>query len=424
MACVSEPAAILCGGPPQAETAVVLKDVCPGCLAIYLDSQRQIIGKMLAKRVSDTAWRMMSTWTAKLLGFVEKLYGDAWACYGGPPSEFAFCITGSGARGEACPQSDLDAFIVVPKITVSQRQQWRKVNQTVSDRLAKVNKLQVNSLRPGKGFVFCTGGLNPIGQVSLEWAAQHDKKKELLKDNRVIVSLTNDAYSLAGILETYYSNPNDPNNRFYKHIVSGLQEFAFGFGTKKHSEDLRTEVNRVMGKSAVGAPPNSDFSRKRDLGLKAMKTAATDKNFQPPSASSKFMRVKREFYRAPQFVLKGLAWYYQMDDVSSLAQLKSLINAKKLHSSRAYHFRKAMSEALKLRVASHLFTGAEFDKVLAAGVRPVGSQSDWLQLDDQQTQALRTSANSVLLIISWAKEFVASHEKGPGRPSRVFASPV
>ncbi|WHI49217.1 DUF294 nucleotidyltransferase-like domain-containing protein [Microbulbifer sp. MLAF003] len=368
-----------------------------------------------------TAWQMMSSWTKKLVGFIERLYKDQFTIHS-RPSDFSFCITGSGARGEACPQSDLDAFIVIPKITQNQRETWRKINLAVQKRLDNINDSRIKTLRPGKGFVFCTGGLNPLGMVTKKWM-ERNNKDGLIKKDRVIFDLTNTAAALTGLLEEYYQYPSDPKRYLRKHIVSGLQECAHAFGNPKLHRELVDEVKFVLGKQAIEFGSNSLLTRKRKQGLQAMEVAINDKNFQPPAPYSDIKRVKREFYRAPQFILKGLAWFYDIDEVSSLAQLSKLEEMGKLHPTRAVHFRKAMSEALRVRVASHIVTGAEFDKVLSAYVTPNRDQSAWLRLNPEQSELLEDAANSVRLIIGWADEFTTSQGRAHGIRYNPFSEP-
>ncbi|MFA0790381.1 DUF294 nucleotidyltransferase-like domain-containing protein [Microbulbifer echini] len=407
----------LCPGPTLNGA---LTNTCTHCLADFLDSQRSEIKAMLDNH--KTAWQMMSSWTKKLVAFIERLYEDQFTTHG-CPSDFSFCITGSGARSEACPQSDLDAFIVVPKITQNQKKQWKNINLAVKKRLDDINDSRVKTLRPGKGFVFCTGGLNPLGMVTKKWM-ERNNRDGLIKKDGIIFDLTNTTSALSGLLEEYYRYPSDPKRNLRKHIVSGLQECAHAFGNPKLHRELVDEVKFVLGQQAIEFGSNTLLSRKRKQGLQAMQVAINDKNFQPPAPYSDIKRVKREFYRAPQFILKGLAWFYDVDEVSSLAQLSMLEEMGKLHPSRVVHFRKAMSEALRVRVASHIITGAEFDKVLSAYVTPNKNQSAWLRLNSEQSAMLEDAANSVRLIIGWANEFASVQGRTHGIRGNPFSEPL
>ncbi|MFA0813037.1 DUF294 nucleotidyltransferase-like domain-containing protein [Microbulbifer epialgicus] len=396
-----------------------LAKTCDNCLSDYLEGQRNEIGDMLNS--GNSSWQMMFNWSSKLIKFVEWLYKDQFAI-NGRPSDFSFCITGSGARREACPQSDLDAFIVVPKITSEQRDKWRKINIAIRNRLDAINNTKVNAIRPGKGFVFCTGGLNPMGVVTKKWKAMHDKDN-LLKEDGLIFENTNTASAFAGLVEEYYRSPSDSRRILWRHIVSGLQECDHAFGNPSLHKELKHEINFVLGKQGDEFGPNALLTRKRSEGLKAIQAAVNDKNFRPPEPHSSIKKVKREIYRAPQFILKGVSWFYGVDEASSLAQLAQLEKEGKMHPTRSKHFRSAIAAGVKYRIASHVHTGAEFDKVLSAYVPPNKNQTGWLQLTTNETSELEEAADSVRLILSWGEEFLSSQKQSLGLRKNIFAEP-
>jgi hypothetical protein len=189
---------------------------------------------------------VQQAWTTRAIRIVEDLYGEAFLAAGGPPCAFAFGISGSGARQEACPYSDLDCFIVLdPTAGAAQVTAMVAISQTVRDRLAHINwdrdVAAANAGVPNKGFTFCAGGLNPGG-----WGGAGPV-------------LTGTAVDLAALIETNLGAANAA----LAHVGSGLQESSFGFGTVA----LRWSRRSASIRAKSPAPARPQASRSVGLSL-------------------------------------------------------------------------------------------------------------------------------------------------------------
>jgi hypothetical protein len=100
--------------------------------------------------------------------------------------------------------------------------------------------------------------------------------------------------------------------------------------------------------------------------MEAIRQAVTDPDFAVPAPADTRFNIKKGFYRLPQFVVKGLAWYYNIDAVSSSDQITDLVAANRMHLNKATVFRRALDAPLRMRVGAQLSSGKEHDYVRAA----------------------------------------------------------
>jgi hypothetical protein len=342
-------------------------------------------------------------WTSRAAEIVKGLYEEFFLQLPerGPPCPYAFCVGGSGARREACPYSDLDAFIVLDpgakraevdafdsvSLQVMLRleeiefdstrhnmapQDRRLLYQQVAKDLQEVvrnnnNKSPFNQQKPapkryvddnGKdlvlitGLVFCQGGSNPGAWVNLQSGRARDR---WLVGSRLPCELTATAVDLAKAVERNLKK----RKKVLGHVMDGLMESGFGFGTEQLHRDYLRELDKVTGDTCNQFSSSAGLGFKREGGLKAIEAAT---GYTVPAQNATRFNIKTEFYRLPQFVVKGLAWFYGIDAVATSDQLQGLVAGRHMSKSNEQIFRRVLN-FLTVRVASHLKAGEEADWV-------------------------------------------------------------
>jgi Putative nucleotidyltransferase DUF294 len=405
-----------CAGPegvgPTDQIPTTLCHVCRG--KVNMSRRRRSIDLRTDTSPVD---ELQSGWTERSLKIVQDLYDEMWQVKPAP-CDYAFCLTGSGARMEACPYSDMDAFIVLDTSTPAIRQRFTEVSMYVKANLAAMNVRDPHRLQRGaliKGFVFCNGGLNPLGI------------KEIASDRAIIehkvAELTDTAPKLAGIVENYYSNPANQQNKDLTHIVQGMQETSFGFGAARLHKRLAEEVDLVMGKSDWRFLSLSGPTRKQKMGLALLEEAGTKVEFDLPRRAEPQYHIKQKFIRVPQFVLKGLCWYYNTTapDLSSWSLIEQLQQDKRLHPNKAKLFKETLTMAHKVRIKSHLHTHQESDLVQTHD-SPFRQMVPDYAMTDGETQALHQAEPHIKRIRELARQFVQNKKKTFGKRNNPFAS--
>ncbi len=147
------------------------------------------------------------------------------------------------------------------------------------------------------------------------------------------------------------------------HISGGLQEHRFLFGTKQLHDDFKTDLNVILAKTCWTLSSRLTITRGKRMGLKVIKDLVTDPRFTAPARSDESFHVKEQFYRPPQFIAKGLAWFYGIDAVSTADQLTQLVATNHMSPTAANNFKAVMSAMAKLRFKLHLDREGEKDFV-------------------------------------------------------------
>src|SRR5690606_8840975 len=111
--CIALPANRFCIGPGAAGRGYR----CPHCWQVMndrlksvhrrIDARRQQLQEALAR--NSESQKLLTSWTTFVDTLLADMYGEQTVA---KPCRFAFCVCGSLARTEACPWSDIDAFIL------------------------------------------------------------------------------------------------------------------------------------------------------------------------------------------------------------------------------------------------------------------------------------------------------------------------
>jgi len=244
MPCVAPDTTPGCPGPepaPVTKEGLIRNDVrCPFCRGLFSDLRMVSISRFAVNQSANQAGakrvQIQGDWTYTVACVLKKFY-DGFFKYQ-YPCRYAFCLAGSGGRGEACPYSDIDAFIILDKTSnQADQESFMRASRFVRDRLLLMLKVE----KADKGFEFCTGGLNPLGEG---FNRKENKFFEVIKE-----SLTGKAQDLAGLLEIYLKSGDERK----AHTINGLSESTFAFGERTLFEDFRPLRQEVLNQPTNGA---------------------------------------------------------------------------------------------------------------------------------------------------------------------------
>jgi len=226
------------------------------------------------------------------------------------------------------------------------------------------------------------------------------------------------------------------------HISGGLQEHRFLFGTKKLYDDFKTDLNVILAKTCFSFSSRPAITRGKKMGLKVIKDLVTDPRFTPPSSTDEYFHVKEQFYRPPQFIAKGLAWYYGIDAVSTHDQVTQLVATNHMSHGVAYSFKAVMSVMAKYRFRLHLDREGEKDFVFTnqgkrdAELAILNAKSAVSRTEAEKERHTRLTAGTLMtraevkdltdvipnlaFIMALARTFVKEKEKALGKRGNPF----
>ncbi|MDL2356775.1 MAG: DUF294 nucleotidyltransferase-like domain-containing protein [Pseudomonadota bacterium] len=287
-------------------------------------------------------------------GLFQAAYGEAMAAGGVPlaDSPWAFCVSGSGARQEACPYSDLDCFVLLDDASPSRVAIFRDGALRMRTMLFAMGEDgAVDTL----GVRFCHGGLNPIG---LGVASSPP--------------LIGTPATIASFIE---------NATVADHIRQGLSESRLICGHKALHDTYLAETEAIRGKSLSAPWARPMLPGRKKLGLKLIQDAAS-KTIPDMSGA---LDIKTDIYRLPQFLLGGLAAYYGEAETNSFRIVTALERRGKLGRSSVTAFNRVLEAVARLRTTAHLGMHREAD-MIAPPTAPDSvnetklEAADWLKL--------------------------------------------
>jgi hypothetical protein len=238
-------------------------------------------------------------------------------------------MAGSGARHEASPYSDLDFFILLEDDSPAKVDFFERTTRTLGTTLSHA---EGNS-----GLRLCNI-MSPLGDSS----------------NPRAPKLIRTPHNMAALVEL-------PPERIEGHVSGGLLEHRFLFGTPALHDAYRTDLNVIVAKTCCTFSSRPLLTRGKRMGLQVIKDLVGDARFTPPSKDDRTFHVKEQFYRPPQFIAKGLAWYYGIDAVSTTDQLTRLVAANHMSNTAANNFRAILNVMGKMRFRLHLDREGEKD---------------------------------------------------------------
>ena len=312
-------------------------------------------------------------WNTRLDKIVAGLFKSALALSVTKPPEdgWCFCVSGSGARQEACPYSDLDCFILVDDDSPHQVEIFRNAAKKMSAILFAIDEDGTLDL----GIRFCHGGLNPLGYNT-------ESQPELIGTPAHIASLI----ERSGVNE---------------HIVTGLGESRALCGDEGLHDGYRKECESVRGKSLSAPWGRPMLPGHKKQGLKLIEKAA--KGWKGGlTKDTKEVDIKLDVYRIPQYALGGLALYYGEKEQNSFKLVQALSNRGKLGRRAVNAFNTVLEVAAKFRISAHLVQGGEVDTLVH---KPTKNATE---LNDQEWKELLACKFDLEFIAFAARQFCAN----------------
>ena len=389
------------GKPPQI--------VCPICMRKRQFVMRRGSVANLMQQPGMSGRALQDAWTQRVEVIVDEMFQEALGAKA-LPCQYAFCLAGSGARHEASPYSDLDCFVLVSDDGAQEVKFFHDVCKDMSDMLMAV---EGNS-----GLRFCNI-MAPFGSPG------NPKAPKLIRT----------PHNMADLVEW-------SEDSIESHISGGLQEHRFLFGTKKLYDDFKTDLNVILAKTCFSFSSRPAITRGKKMGLKVIKDLVTDPRFTPPSSTDEYFHVKEQFYRPPQFIAKGLAWYYGIDAVSTHDQVTQLVATNHMSHGVAYSFKAVMSVMAKYRFRLHLDREGEKDFVFTnqgkrdAELAILNAKSAVSRTEAEKERHTRLTAGTLMtraevkdltdvipnlaFIMALARTFVKEKEKALGKRGNPF----
>jgi hypothetical protein len=253
-----------CRGPYKRDPETPQCDHCARLAGVVIPESRDYVTAR-RKSVSDLSeikglsmGRLTKEWSLRVETIVVELYSQVLDTTF--PPIFALCMAGSGGRFEACPYSDIDAFILVDR---------KEDAQTFIAASKRVSSILTTLGGKESGFQFCSGGMNPIF---------HTRTPEAMAQT---LGSTKDG-----------------------HAAAALRQCRFAFGMRGLYDEY---IALVQGGRLV---TDTDAARRR--GLEMLKTLLSNRASMHPAvrASDATVHVKNQLYRPLQLMVQGLHVYF------------------------------------------------------------------------------------------------------------------
>ncbi|HEX5049533.1 MAG TPA: DUF294 nucleotidyltransferase-like domain-containing protein [Gammaproteobacteria bacterium] len=390
------------GGKPQPQVVPVKQGPEYGD---FVRDRRNSVNLMKDKEQSGDA--MQRAWTDRVKRIVAYLYDESWPSgKGKPPGQFAFVVSGSAGRQQTCPYSDLDAFIVTESDDPAVVQKFDAASRKVKKHLEDINS--IDSSVADKGFIFCTGGLNPLVEGANCKISPIQKPK-----------LTGSAKEFAKFLEGFYSDPMAMLGT-KAHLAEGMLESAFAFGDESLFQDFVRETDLVMGKTCNGFASRANITRKKMMGMQVMSDAL--KPEFKADAGAKSFDIKKHFMRTPQFAIKGLAFYYDLSEVDPTMQLTHLEQDKRMHARTTEMMRRLLEIPQRIRIRAHLQMKGENDKICFSSYNEKDKDKHYV-LSPKEEQDLKACMGELEILKKMGTEFMAQKKKSWGSRKNPFKQP-
>lgn len=382
MACIQKPPVANCPGPRPAFgtpghvcTRCVAAGVRAGPHGFNLRARRGSITAM-AQNPDVSGSTLQTEWNSRADTVISTLFD---ACFAeardanpGPAAmpAWAFCVSGSGARQEACPYSDLDCFLLVESESPGVVAILRDAAQRMSDTLFGMGEAgDIDTM----GIRFCDGGLHPLGLGI-------SKCPELIGTPARIASLIEDS-------------------AIDEHIRNGLSESRMLTGTQGVHDTYLDETEAIRGKSLSAPWRRPLLPGRKKLGLKLVELGAS--RSLPDLTDS--IDIKTDVYRMPQFVLGGLAAYYGEREMNSFKIVVALRARGKLSAQWVRTFNQVLETVARLRTAAHLTHHREADLLRAANLTEADNTT---VLSEADLKKLRVCRMHLVAIKNAAEQFV------------------
>jgi len=360
----------------------------------------------LMGQAGTTGQNLQEAWTSRVSTITEEIWDE---CMLTPePCKYALCLAGSGARREASPYSDLDCFILVADSSPGNVKYFVDVTKRMQDVLT--------TLEGNSGLRLCNI-MSPLGSPG------NPKAPELIRAPP----------DMADLVEW---SPDDIES----HICNGLMEHAFLKGDQQLYADFKSDLNVIVAKTCFTFSSRLTITQGKTKGLAVIRDIVNDPRFAAPQVIDDTYHVKEQFYRPPQFIAKGLAWFYGVNETATNNQLTALVQGNHMSALNSQRFTNVLNEMAKLRFKLHLDREGEKDFVYTdqakrdqelalLGPKAVKTEAEKERYNRLKSGTLLTSAELAGLrsvipdlakIMRLARKFVKEKEKFLGKRGNPF----
>ncbi len=287
---------------------------------------------------------------------------------GPPPVRWAAIATGSMARGEMCPYSDIEFAFLIEKESPEALTYFRSLSHFLQLRIINLGETTFPVFGEGEpsptsnGFCLDTGGNTPLGVEG--WYELIAAPEQLARfqthqwmDENIILTNTLNCVSL----------------------ITGEEKLVKKYEKAKDKVAQATPQKLKLPKISHKAISNFHH----DLAFRLLYGHL--KEFEPDLSKEKetlqAFGIKKELYRPLQEVLSSLALFYNISAKSSFDKIDALLQLGVFSKKGAENLKTALRQVLALRIEAHLFYKTE--------------QEFLFQLESQQPETKKEEAKKL-----------------------------
>jgi tetratricopeptide (TPR) repeat protein len=279
--------------------------------------------------------KTLNEYTQEVKRILKVLIMEAQELLGSPPVAWACLGLGSMSRGEMCPYSDLEFAFVIDKETPEALSYFRILSRFLQIRIINFGETKAPVFGPREpsptpnGFCMDTGGNVPLGGI-FELIATPAKLAQTQTSQWIDTSII-----LANVMNSTC-------------LIAGEPKLAEKYHKQKeevHKQKENTIENR----------------KKLALRLLAGHLREFSPNLTQEKEEIKAFGIKKELYRPFQEILSSLCILYQVPVCNTFERIDALLKLKVFSPKGAENLKKALSQALALRLEAHLFYKDEIE---------------------------------------------------------------
>ncbi len=337
--------------------------------------------------------------TKDFRSLLEKLIADAQFLIGQAPVKWACIGAGSISRDEMCPYSDIEFAFLIEEETPEAFEYFRTLARLLQIQVINLGETKCSVFGEGEesptpnGFCIDTGGNVPLGGVfELIAAPAHLAQLQTLQ-------WIDDSIILANVMSSVC-------------LVKGDQKLVASY--LQHREKIQELKEQ---EPTAKAPPEKE-SKKAPIKNRerlAMRLLAGHLHEFSPNLTRekekiKAFGIKKELYRPFQEILSSLALFYKLKSRNTFDRIDELVKLDVLSSQGAGNLKKAIAQALALRLEAHLFYKDETEILhhLEEGQSPDPKK---LYLSQDRIQSLHEIYKTLIPFCKSAEEFFRTKDK-------------
>ncbi len=307
MPCIALTPVPTCGGPDGDSR-------CAYCEGVHrtersIKKRRDSMSRLLSDN-SVSGDSLTLEWTTRAERVITGIYEEM---LGGVPDDWALVLCGSLARRQACPFSDIDAFIVVAD--EARIDYFVDISEKVKRRLIEAGG--------SSGFHFCDGGLEPT-------------------------KITNTVAELVDFIRNPGDDGDSAGGQQRQHQATGMLESRFAMG----NETLYREFTTALATTAPGVRSS------KQTALNSLRNLVDDQQVMYSHMRAAYF-VKDAIYRPVQLICRYVAQYYGITAVDTSAQIQELRRKGHMSPEVGKLFTDVLDMFYRTRVGLHLRTQHE-----------------------------------------------------------------